>query len=253
MKKRLSNKVCIITGTGGSIGRETAIYFAQEGARIVGCDTNEAEGNETEELVLRAGGEIVSYLPANLSSSATCREVVQLALQAFGRIDALVINSVQPYFNWLEDISDEEWHQSMADELDMVLFMARAAWPYLKETHGCVVNISSISAYATFKTFGSIAHSTAKAGILALTRNLAKEGSAFQVRANSISPGIIETNQTAAQLNEKEFADYILSRTMLNRYGKPADIANAAVFLASDESNYITGSDIVIDGGMNAW
>jgi NAD(P)-dependent dehydrogenase (short-subunit alcohol dehydrogenase family) len=170
-----------------------------------------------------------------------------------GRIDVLFNNAAKPYFNWLEDISDEEWHKSMADELDLVLFMTRAAWPSLKKTQGCVINRASISAYRTFKTFGSIAHSTTKAGILAITRNLAKEGSAFQVRANSISPGIIETNETAPQLNDKEWADYILSRTMLDRLGKPADIANAAIFLASDESNYITGADIVIDGGMNAW
>src|SRR5476651_1379891 len=140
MKKRLNNKVCIITGTGGSIGRETALYFAKEGARIVGCDINEAAGKETEEIIRQAGGEIVSFLPANLSNSTICREVVQLALQAFGRIDVLLNNSAKPYFNWLEDITDEEWHQSMADELDQILFMTRAAWPYLKETQGCVIN-----------------------------------------------------------------------------------------------------------------
>ena len=228
MKSRLNNKVCIITGTGGSIGRETALSFAKEGARIVGCDVNEAAGKETEKIIRDAGGEIVSFLPANLSDSAVCRDVVELALKTFGRIDVLFNNAAKSYFNWLEDITDEEWHRSTAGEIDLVLFLTRAAWPFLKKTQGCVINNASVNAYATFKTYGSIAHSTAKAGILAMTRNLAKEGSAFQVWTNSIIPGIIETNQTAAQLHDKEWAEYMLS-------------------------NYITGADIVIDGGMTAW
>ena len=253
MTGRLQDKVCVITGTGGSMGRAAALLFAREGARIVGCDLNEAGGAATLEAVLATGGEMVSRQPCNLTNSDECRALVDLAIERFGRIDVLYNNAAMAYFNWIEDISDEEWKCSLNEEVSLVFFLTRAAWPYLKKSGGTIVNTASANGYTTVRTLGSMAHCTSKAGVIAMTRQMAMEGREFGIRANSISPGLTETNQTREQLNNKEWADHMLGRIMLGRAAKPEEVAQAALFLASDESSYVTGTDLIVDGGMLAW
>jgi len=255
MTNRLSGKVCIITGTGGSIGRASALAFAREGALVVGCGllVDDAEANATTEAVRAAGGRMVSLKPCDLSSSADCQALVDLAVQAFGRIDVLFNNAAMARFNWLEDISDEEWDRNRREEVDLVFFLTRAAWPHLKASRGVLLNMASLNASLSFKTLPSLAHSTAKAGIIAMTRQLAMEGRNHGIRANSISPGVIETNQTREQLKDPEWAGYMLGKTLLGRLGRPEEVANVALFLASEESSYVTGVDIVVDGGMKVW
>jgi NAD(P)-dependent dehydrogenase (short-subunit alcohol dehydrogenase family) len=253
MTGRLHDKVCVITGTGGSMGRAAALLFAREGARIVGCDINEVSGAATVEAVHATGGEMVSLHPCNLAHSDKCRALVDLAIERFGRIDVLYNNAAMAYFNWIEDISDEEWNRSLNEEVSLVFFLTRAAWPYLRKSGGTIVNTASANGHTTVRTLGSLAHCTSKAGVIAMTRQMAMEGREFGIRANSISPGLTETNQTREQLNNKEWADHMLGRIMLGRAAKPEEVAQAALFLASDESSYITGTDLVVDGGMLAW
>jgi NAD(P)-dependent dehydrogenase (short-subunit alcohol dehydrogenase family) len=253
MSGRLSSKVCIITGTGGSIGREAALAFAREGASVVGCDLTADGAQATVDRVRRAGGTMVSLHPCHLTAPADCRSLVDLAVQTFGRIDVLFNNAAMAYFNWLEDISDEEWNRDLREEIDLVFFLTRAAWPHLKASHGVVVNTASLNGLLSFKTLGSLAHTTAKAGIIGMTRQLAMEGRGHGIRANSISPGLIETNQTREQLKDPEWASAMLGKTLLGRLGRPEEVANVALFLASGESSYVTGVDIVVDGGMRVW
>jgi NAD(P)-dependent dehydrogenase (short-subunit alcohol dehydrogenase family) len=251
--KRLDGKVCIITGTGGSIGRASALAFAREGALIVGCDVEPDSAKATVNAVQAAGGKMVSLHPCRLSESADCQALVDFAQRSFGRIDVLFNNAAMASFNWLEDISDEEWDRNRRNEVDLVFYLTRAAWSYLKASHGVVVNNASLNALLSFKTLPSLAHTTAKAGIIGMTRQLAMEGRDFGIRVNSISPGVIETNQTREQLKDAEWAAYMLGKTLLGRLGKPEEVANVALFLACDESSYVTGINMVVDGGMKVW
>lgn len=253
MSDRLVGKVCIITGTGGSVGRAAALRFAGEGALVVGCEVNVAAGDATQAAVLAAGGSMVSLQPCDLSRPTDCRALVDLAIRSFGGVDVLFNNAAMAYFNWIEDITDEEWDRNRRDEVDLVFYLTRAAWPHLKVSHGVVVNNASLNGLMSFKNHASLAHTTAKAGIIGMTRQLAMEGRDHGIRVNSISPGVIETNQTREALKDLEWADYMLGKTMLGRLGRPEEVSSVALFLASDDSSYVTGANIVVDGGMNVW
>src|SRR5258708_18965524 len=253
MPGRLAGKVCVITGTGGSVGRQTAMTCAREGASVIGCDVNVDAGGGTVEVVRRDGGTMESLHPCDLTSPADCRALVEFAIKTFGHLDVLFNNAAMAHFNWLEDITDEEWDRDRREEVDLVFYLTRAAWPHLKAGHGVVVNMASLNASLSFKTLPSLAHTTAKAGIIGMTRQLAMEGRTHGIRANSISPGVIEPNQTRDQLKDPEWAGYMLGKTLLGRLGRPEEVANVALFLASDDSSYVTGVDIVVDGGMKVW
>ena len=207
MSNRLSGRVCIITGTGGSMGREAALIFAREGALVVGCGLYVEDAEATVAGGSRRGrNDALHTAMRSDQAGLTVRRWSILRCATFGRIDVLFNNAAMAHFNWLEDISDEEWDRNRRNEVDLVFYLTRAAWPYLKASRGVVVNTASLTALMSFKNLGSLAHTTAKAGIIGMTRQLAMEGREHGIRANSISPGVIETNQTREQLKDPEWA-----------------------------------------------
>ena len=253
LTQRLAGRTCVVTGSGGSIGRATCLRFAAEGANVVGCDIVPEGAEETVKLVTAAGGTMISVHPADLTDKAQCERVVTTAVERFGAVDGLFNNGAMAYFAWIEAMDDETWSKTINQELDIVFLMTRAAWPELVKAKGAIVNVASLSAWAGIELLPGLAHASAKGGVLSMTRHLAMEGRKHGIRANSVSPGTIETNQTRFILEDPEWSRIQLGRAMINRMGQPSEVAAVVAFLASDDASYVTGADIAVDGGVRAW
>lgn len=247
---RLQGKVALITGIGGGMGREAALRFAAEGAKVVGCDLFEDGSAETVGLVKAAGGEITNFAPVNLADAKESAAWIESAAAVYGGIDILYNNASHPKFGSIEELSIEDWDYVMNNELNLVFYASKAAWPHLKKSKGVIVNVGSIAGTRGVEFMPQNAHGTAKAGVINLTQQLAVEGGAHGVRVVCVSPGFTVTPSTAwlVEGGPQPFKDNI-ARIPLGRVGQPQDIVNAALFLASDEASWITGINLVVDGG----
>jgi len=172
---------------------------------------------------------MTSLHPVDLTTMAGCTTLVDFAVQTHARVDVLFNNAALAHFNWIEDITEDEWRQNTRDEVDVVFFPTKAAWSQLKASGGTIVNTASLTGWRVFRLLGGLAHATAKMGVVAMTKHLAMEGREHGIRANSISPGIIETHQSREQLKHKEWADYMLGKTLLGRLGRPEEVANGGM------------------------
>lgn len=254
MSRRLENRVCLITGSGGAIGRASALQFTREGAKVVGCDIVAEAAEETVRAVRDTGGDMVSMHPCDLTQAANCQALIDFALGEYGRIDVLFNNAGNAEWAWLDDAPPTDfWYNTINKELNICFLLTRAAWPALREHGGAIVNVASIQAWISFEVHGGLAHAAAKGGVLSMTRHLAMEGRKHGIRANSISPGIVMNRKTSALFEKPDWREPMLRKVMRGEPGRPEEIAAVALFLASDESSFVNGADIIADGGMTAW
>ena len=250
---RLDGKVALITGIGGGMGRAAALRFSAEGARVVGCDMDAVTAAETERLVREAGGTMTVFAPVDLGDAAAAAAWVEAAIAVHGSADILYNNASSPRFGAVEELSIEDWDHTMRNELDLVFYATKAIWPHLQARgSGVVLNVGSIAGIRGVEFMPQNAHGTAKGGVISLTQQLAAEGGRHGIRAVAVSPGFTVTPQTAwlVESGPQAFQDNI-ARIPLQRVGQPADIVNAALFLASDEASWITGVNLVVDGGQS--
>ena len=251
---RLEGKVALITGTGSGQGQAAALKFAQEGALVVGCDLNVEGSAETVRILEEAGFSMTSMSPVDLGDPAQAKKWVDDAAAVHGRVDVLYNNAAGPKFGPLPDLSVEDWDSGIRNELSLVFYATKFAWPYLAQRGGVVINTGSTSAYISTRGMGFAAHCAAKGGVVALTKVIADDGADYGIRAVSISPGPIRSPELQRNyLSKVEGAEaLVVSQLLANRLGEPEDIANFAAFVASDEASYLTGVDLIMDGGMTA-
>jgi NAD(P)-dependent dehydrogenase (short-subunit alcohol dehydrogenase family) len=249
---RFDGKVVLLTGSGGGQGRVAALRFAREGATVVGCDVN-AEGHEGSRALLAAEGlTLHGAAPVDLGDPEQARGWVEAAAEQHGRIDVLYNNASSTRFGGVGEMSIEDWRYTMRNEIDLVFFATKYAWKHLSVRGGVVINVSSVAAWAGSKAAGISAHAAAKGAVVSFTRQIAVEGAKLGIRAVSISPGFIATPGTEAFVQNPVTRAVILDGVLMDRPGESDEVVSTAMFLASAEASFITGTDIVVDGGLLA-
>jgi NAD(P)-dependent dehydrogenase (short-subunit alcohol dehydrogenase family) len=256
---RLLGKVAVVTGIGAGIGKGIALLFLQEGAAVFGCDINAAAAAAAIAEATEAGraDSLASLHPCDLTKPDDVTRLIDAAVARFGRIDILVnAAAIAPHMATAAAMDfEEQWRPTLAGEVDLVFLACKAAWPHLAASGaGSIINFASVNAYRGSRSFGMIAHCAGKAAVLGMTRQLAVEGGAANIRANTISPGLVQTAATAkaGATEDGSVRAAILDRLLIKRLGRPEDIAWCAVYLASDEASWVTGVDFPINGGVLA-
>ena len=235
------------------MGRAAALRFAAEGATVVGCDLNPQTSEETVRLVVDAGGVMTATAPVDLSSYEATEGWVNDAAATHGGIDVLYNNASLPVVGPWDDLTVDDWHAGIRNELDLVFFACKAAWPHLvARGGGSIINIASIASIRGAAFFQQAAHGAAKGGVLSFTYHLAAAGGPHRIRANAILPGMIRTPSTEFLFATPDSPGSKLgSANPLGRVGEPDDVVKLAAFLASDDAWYINAAAIPVDGGQS--
>ncbi len=247
---RLQNKIAIITGAGSGIGRGIALAFTKEGAKIVVADWSKEGGEETVRQIQNQGGKAI-FVKTDVSKVVDVENMVKTCLDEFGGIDALVNNAGIVKSSLLHEMSEKEWDMVINVNLKSVFLGSKKVIPeMLKQKNGKIINVTSIAGLVGFENSG--AYCASKGGIIALTRSMALECAPKGINVNCIAPGIIATAMTKDMLDNPVQKQFFENATPYTRLGDPKDIAMAAIYLASEESDFINGHVLVVDGGWIA-
>jgi 3-oxoacyl-[acyl-carrier protein] reductase len=243
---RLLNKVAIITGGASGIGKETARLFAQNGAKLVIADYNEAAGQTALEELLALGTE-AEFVKADVSNRDDVQNLVNTAVEKFGRIDILVNNAGITRDGWLVKMDPAQWDQVISINLTGVFTCTQlAAGIMMQQGEGVILNAASV--VGLYGNVGQTNYAAAKAGVIGMTKSWAKELGPKGIRVNAVAPGFIVTGMTD-KMPEKVLG-MMEEKTPLRRLGQPEDIAKAYLFLASDDASFVNGAVLSVDGGL---
>lgn len=249
---RLAEKVALVTGGASGIGRAAAVLFASEGARVAVADCDTEGGNETVNQIESAGGEAV-FVETDVSRVDDCRQMVSVAVAHFGALHVLFNNAGIVAFRTTEETNEEDWDRLHAINLKGVFFGSQAAIAPLREAGGgSIINTASVNAFQGGASL--VAYSASKGGVTGMTVAMAKDLARYHIRVNSILPGGIDTPMNRRWQAEQDDPDaawqQLVNVHAIKRIGQPDDIANAALWLASDESSWVTGIALPVDGGF---
>lgn len=247
---RLKDKVCIITGAAGGIGRGSALVFAREGAKLVIADIDEEGGKETVRKIGSEGGDAI-FVRTDVSNSKHVQGMVDAAVAKWGKLDALYNNAGIEIDGFVADFDEDTWNRTIDVNLKGAFLGAKYAFRQMmkQDSGGSIINTSSVLGLLSMP--GCCAYSASKSGVIGLTRALALDGGPIGIRVNCICPGYVLTQLTRRYLRDEHELERIAKLHPISRIAEPEEIGRVAAFLASDEASFVTGSIISADGGIS--